>query len=76
MEPETKKHFQAGKGVCPYCGVGCIVSATVSQNKILKISAEKNVEPKWFDPHGQNVRKEEAKRQAAVDAACRGESRK
>ena len=30
-------------------------------------------EPKWLDPHGANVRKEEARRQAAVDAACRGE---
>ncbi len=31
------------------------------------------VEPKWLDPHGANVAKEEAKRQAAVDAASRGE---
>lgn len=30
------------------------------------------VAPKWWEPHGPNVRKEEAKRQAAVDAACRG----
>jgi arylsulfatase A-like enzyme len=29
--------------------------------------------PRWLDPHGANVRKEEAARQAAVDAASRGE---
>jgi arylsulfatase A-like enzyme len=31
------------------------------------------VAPKWLDPHGDNVAKEEAKRQAAIDAASRGE---
>ena len=34
-----------------------------------------NVKPKWLDPHGANVRKEEAKRQAAVEAASRGEKK-
>tara|TARA_R110002073_G_scaffold154287_6_gene309357 strand:+ start:498 stop:1907 length:1410 start_codon:yes stop_codon:yes gene_type:complete len=29
--------------------------------------------PRWLDPHGPNVRKEEQKRQAAVDAASRGD---
>jgi hypothetical protein len=29
--------------------------------------------PLWSDPHGPNVRKEEAARQAAVDQAARGE---
>jgi arylsulfatase A-like enzyme len=37
---------------------------------------EKNMlPPKWLDPHGVNVRKEEAARQAEVDAAHRGESK-
>ncbi|EMI45603.1 sulfatase [Rhodopirellula sp. SWK7] len=31
------------------------------------------VEPKWGDPHGANIGKEEGRRQAAVDAASRGE---
>jgi arylsulfatase A-like enzyme len=31
------------------------------------------VEPKWLDPHGTNVLKEESKRQQAVDAAARGD---
>ena len=31
------------------------------------------VEPKWLDPHGANVLKEEQKRQATVNAASRGE---
>ncbi|MCM2370224.1 sulfatase family protein [Aporhodopirellula aestuarii] len=30
-------------------------------------------EPLWLDPHGPNIKKEEGKRQAAVDAAARGE---
>ena len=34
------------------------------------------VEPKWLDPHGPNVLKEEAKRQQAVDAAARGDKTK
>ncbi len=34
------------------------------------------VEPHWLDPHGVNVRKEEAKRQATVDAASRGDKSK
>jgi len=31
--------------------------------------------PRWLDPHGANVRKEETARQGALDAASRGESR-
>jgi len=34
------------------------------------------VAPKWLDPHGANVHKEEARRQAAVDAASRGDKSK
>jgi arylsulfatase A-like enzyme len=34
------------------------------------------VEPKWLDNHGENIPVEEAARQAAVDAACRGEKTK
>jgi arylsulfatase A-like enzyme len=33
------------------------------------------VPPKWLDPHGANVRKEEAARQAIVEAASRGEAK-
>jgi arylsulfatase A-like enzyme len=33
------------------------------------------VEPKWLDPHGPNVLKEERKRQAAVSEASRGEKK-
>ena len=35
--------------------------------------AQQMVAPKWEDPHLANVHKEEDKRQAARDAACRGE---
>lgn len=38
--------------------------------------SDEMVEPKWLDPHGPNVRKEEAKRQAAVEAASRGDKSK
>ncbi|PQO46761.1 sulfatase-like hydrolase/transferase [Blastopirellula marina] len=34
---------------------------------------EGNIEPRWLDPHGPNVRKEEADRQQVLDAASRGE---
>ncbi|MBI5693773.1 MAG: sulfatase [Verrucomicrobia bacterium] len=34
------------------------------------------VAPQWLDPHGANVRKEEAARQAMVDAASRGETKR
>lgn len=34
---------------------------------------EQNMPPRWLDPHGANVRKEEAARQEAIDAASRGE---
>ncbi len=32
-----------------------------------------NIEPKWIDAHGPNVRSEEASRQNAIEAASRGE---
>ncbi len=32
--------------------------------------------PRWLDPHGENVRKEEAARQSAVEQASRGERKK
>ncbi|MGI9470786.1 MAG: sulfatase [Rubripirellula sp.] len=32
-----------------------------------------NVEPKWIDAHGVNVRKEESERQKAIQAASRGD---
>lgn len=37
--------------------------------------AQQTVPPKWSDPHIENVHKEELKRQALRDAACRGEKR-
>jgi hypothetical protein len=37
--------------------------------------AKEMMAPRWLDPHGANVRKEEAARQAAVDAASRGETK-
>lgn len=36
-----------GKAVCPYCGVGCVVSAAVLGNEITKISADKDVAPNF-----------------------------
>jgi hypothetical protein len=32
-----------------------------------------NIEPKWIDAHGPNVRSEEASRQNAIEATSRGE---
>ena len=32
-----------------------------------------NIEPRWLDPHGANIRKEEEARQKILDAASRGE---
>ena len=36
-----------GKAVCPYCGVGCVVRATVRDNKITRISADDDVAPNY-----------------------------
>ena len=36
-----------GKAVCPYCGVGCVIQATVLNNKITKISADKEAAPNF-----------------------------
>ncbi|TWT80777.1 Arylsulfatase [Planctomycetes bacterium CA13] len=42
-------------------------------SKLIKTWDEKNVPPKWIDPHGTNVRSEEASRRKTVEAASRGE---
>ncbi len=36
-----------GKAVCPYCGVGCVIRATVKDNKITRISADDDVAPNY-----------------------------
>ena len=36
-----------GKAVCPYCGVGCVIRATVEDNKITRISADADVAPNF-----------------------------
>ena len=36
-----------GKAVCPYCGVGCVIRATVQDNKITRISADDDVAPNY-----------------------------
>ena len=36
-----------GKAVCPYCGVGCVIRATVEDNKITRISADDDVAPNY-----------------------------
>ncbi len=36
-----------GKAACPYCGVGCVIQATVSDNRITKISADKASAPNY-----------------------------
>lgn len=36
-----------GKAVCPYCGVGCVIRATVQDNKITRISADEDVAPNF-----------------------------
>lgn len=36
-----------GKAVCPYCGVGCVIRATVQDNKITKISADDDIAPNY-----------------------------
>ena len=35
----------------------------------------KNVVPRWLDPHGENIRLEEAERQRIIDRASAGEKR-
>ena len=36
-----------GKAVCPYCGVGCVIRATVQDNKITRISADDDIAPNY-----------------------------
>ncbi len=36
-----------GKAVCPYCGVGCVIRATVEDNKITRIAADDDVAPNY-----------------------------
>ena len=38
---------RTGKAVCPYCGVGCVVEASVLGNRIVKISADKKAAPNF-----------------------------
>ena len=45
MEKSVKS--STGKAVCPYCGVGCVIRATVEDNKITSISADDNVAPNY-----------------------------
>ncbi|MCY3721354.1 MAG: hypothetical protein OXG97_03940, partial [Candidatus Poribacteria bacterium] len=42
-EPQGK--IKTGKAVCPYCGVGCVIRATVRDNKITRISADDDIAP-------------------------------
>lgn len=44
---EKTVNNSTGKAVCPYCGVGCVVRATVEDNKITKISADDDVAPNF-----------------------------
>lgn len=41
------KDERTGKAVCPYCGVGCVISATVRDNMITKISADAALAPNY-----------------------------
>lgn len=45
MEKTVKN--STGKAVCPYCGVGCVIRATVENNKITKISTDDDVAPNF-----------------------------
>lgn len=38
---------RTGKAVCPYCGVGCLITAAVFENRIIKISAGKSAAPNF-----------------------------
>ncbi|MBI3025633.1 MAG: molybdopterin-dependent oxidoreductase [Candidatus Tectomicrobia bacterium] len=38
---------RTGKAVCPYCGVGCLITAAVFENRITKISAGKSTAPNF-----------------------------
>jgi len=38
---------KTGKAVCPYCGVGCVITVTVLDNQITKISADDDVAPNF-----------------------------
>ena len=41
------KDERTGKAVCPYCGVGCVIRATVRDNMITKISADAALAPNY-----------------------------
>ena len=41
--------------------------------KLIKDWDRENMEPRWTDPHGVNVRKEEGQRESAIKSASRGE---
>ena len=43
----ARKIRKTGKAVCPYCGVGCVIRATVNDNKILRISADDDIAPNF-----------------------------
>ena len=58
--PQQTKYFTTfGQAVCPYCGVGCIVQASVLSNKILSISADEQKQPNFgmLCPKGAYLRK-------------------
>ena len=44
---EIDASIRSGKAVCPYCGVGCVITAKVRNNKIVKIGADKNQAPNF-----------------------------
>ena len=45
MEKTVKT--STGKAVCPYCGVGCVIKATVHDNQITKISTDAALAPNY-----------------------------
>ncbi len=44
---EIDESIRSGKAVCPYCGVGCVITAKVRNNKIIKIGADKDQAPNF-----------------------------
>lgn len=47
LTERVMKNERTGKAVCPYCGVGCVISATVRDNMITKISADAALAPNY-----------------------------
>ena len=47
LTERVMKDERTGKAVCPYCGVGCVISATVRDNMITKISADAALAPNF-----------------------------